>query len=198
MSHRSRSTSTSLSTINTAHSCWDQAPGAPGPWTVITIRRFFARLAGVSLGATGWVSPNPLAEMTFGLMPCGDQIGHDGAGAARRQCQVVVDPGPLQFGPDRRVIGIAIDDDCRVGQAFEPGNDVVRQLGLASGAQLIAARREQQIAGLDKTRLSLQCRELSLELLVLRFELLMLRLQLVDRRSARRSSTTTMRLAEWR
>ena len=63
------STSTSLSTINTAHSCWDQAPGAPGPWTVITIRRFFARLAGVSLGATGWVSPNPLAEMTFGLMP---------------------------------------------------------------------------------------------------------------------------------
>ncbi len=29
------------------------APGAPGPWTVITIRRFFARSAGVSFGAIG-------------------------------------------------------------------------------------------------------------------------------------------------
>jgi hypothetical protein len=47
-----------------------QAAGAPGPCTVISIRRFFAMFAGVSFGATGCVSPNPLAEMMFGLTPC--------------------------------------------------------------------------------------------------------------------------------
>jgi hypothetical protein len=55
-----------------AHWHWDrrQAPGAPGPCTVISMRRFFARFAGVSFAATGCVSPNPLAEMMFGLTPC--------------------------------------------------------------------------------------------------------------------------------
>jgi hypothetical protein len=47
-----------------------QAPGAPGPCTVISMRRFCARPCGVSFGATGCVSPNPLAEMMFGLTPC--------------------------------------------------------------------------------------------------------------------------------
>jgi hypothetical protein len=47
-----------------------QAAGAPGPCTVISIRRFFARSAGVLFGATGCVSPNPFAEMMFGLTPC--------------------------------------------------------------------------------------------------------------------------------
>src|ERR1700730_11337505 len=47
-----------------------QAPGAPGPCTVISMRRFLARFAGVSFGATGCVYPNPLAEMMFGLTPC--------------------------------------------------------------------------------------------------------------------------------
>src|SRR5260370_25369613 len=46
------------------------APGAPGPCTVISMRRFFARFAGVSFGATECVSPNPFAELMFGLTPC--------------------------------------------------------------------------------------------------------------------------------
>src|SRR5580693_2441433 len=46
------------------------APGAPGPCTVISIRRFAARPCGVSLDATGWVSPKPLAETMLGLIPC--------------------------------------------------------------------------------------------------------------------------------
>src|SRR5271156_6599082 len=47
-----------------------QAPGAPGPWIVMTMRRFFAMFVGLSFGATGWVSPKPLAAMMFGLTPC--------------------------------------------------------------------------------------------------------------------------------
>src|SRR5207244_3807103 len=46
------------------------APGAPGPCTVISIRRFAARPCGVSLEATGCVSPKPLAETMLGLSPC--------------------------------------------------------------------------------------------------------------------------------
>jgi len=42
---------------------------APGPCTVISIRRFCARPCGVSFGAIGRVSPTPLAEMILGLTP---------------------------------------------------------------------------------------------------------------------------------
>ena len=44
--------------------------GAPGPCTVMTMRRFFARPSGVAFESTGWVSPNPLAEMMFAFTPC--------------------------------------------------------------------------------------------------------------------------------
>src|SRR5271170_4138601 len=47
-----------------------QAPGAPGPWIVMTMRRFFAMFVGLSFGATGCVSPKPLAAMMFGSTPC--------------------------------------------------------------------------------------------------------------------------------
>jgi hypothetical protein len=43
---------------------------APGPSSTISMRRFFVRPSGVSFDATGCVSPNPLAEMMFGLTPC--------------------------------------------------------------------------------------------------------------------------------
>jgi hypothetical protein len=51
-----------------------QAPGAPAPGTVMTMRRFFARSAGVSFGATGCVSPNPLADPR----PDPEMIGRNG------------------------------------------------------------------------------------------------------------------------
>ncbi len=70
-------------------------PGAPGPCTVISMRRFFARLAGVSFGATGWVSPNPLAEMMFGLTPC--EIRKVTMSPARRDDKVRLSLIPARF-----------------------------------------------------------------------------------------------------
>jgi hypothetical protein len=45
-------------------------PQAPGPSITISMRRFFDRPSGVSFEETGCVSPNPLADRTFGLIPC--------------------------------------------------------------------------------------------------------------------------------
>ena len=43
---------------------------APGPSSTISMRRLAARPAAVPFGATGWVSPRPLAEMMLGSTPC--------------------------------------------------------------------------------------------------------------------------------
>src|ERR1700674_5275232 len=67
------------------------------------------------------------------------QVGDDVAGAPRRQGQIVVDPGPLQWRSDRQIVGVAVDDDLSVLQPSELGDDIVAELRLAGGAELIAA-----------------------------------------------------------
>ena len=84
------------------------------------------------------------------------------AGSPRRQGQIVVDPGPLQGRSDRQIVGVAVDDYLGVLQPGELGDDVAAELRLAGGAELIAALREQEVAGLDKPGLALQPRDLRL------------------------------------
>jgi hypothetical protein len=73
------------------------------------------------------------------------EIRDDVVGAPRRQVDVVFDARLLQRGPDRQIVGVAVDHDFCVLQSLQTGNILAERL-LPIGAQLAAALREQHVA----------------------------------------------------
>src|SRR5271165_1989032 len=109
-----------------------------------------------------------LGRNDVGVDALGDQEGRHGGRPPRRQNEVIRDPLALQLRTYRSVVGVAIYDNLDILQTPQPRDDVVGDLGLPGGAELKAARREQEVTRFDELLLRLRLRELRLELVVLR------------------------------
>src|SRR5580704_17881499 len=72
---------------------------APGPSNTISMRLFFARSSGVSFDATGWVSPNPFAEIMLGLMPCDSKYATTLSARREDRSMLLAMPDRCSAGP---------------------------------------------------------------------------------------------------
>src|SRR5689334_17844721 len=68
---------------------------------------------------------------------------------------------PLQRGSDRQIVGVSVDDDFGVLQTLQLRHVLIERL-LTVSAEMIAAFREQHVAGDDPLLLLLHLRDLRL------------------------------------
>ena len=124
------------------------------------MRLFFPCPSGVSFEAVGRVSPSLPPAIQIGLGARRAEVRYDIARAARGQVDVVGNAGGLQCGSDLQIVGVVVNDDVGVLHALQP-RDVLAERLLAIGPELMAALREQYVAGDRPSSLALRIRSAS-------------------------------------